>query len=102
MPKVPLPAANDGFWSKPGIDMLVTAYTDYSSSPRIVPGQPTGEGQPFFRALFVGGAGNVEVKTLLGVNVTFTGVVAGSILPICAVQVVNDGTTTATNIVEIF
>lgn len=50
------------------------------------------------RALFVGGAGNVAVKTVGGTTLTFTGVVAGSILPVRCVQVLSTGTT-ATNIV---
>lgn len=47
------------------------------------------------RALFIGVAGNVTVKTIMGTSVTFIGVQAGTILPI-QVNVVNttaNGTT---------
>lgn len=53
---------------------------------------------PPLDALFVGGAGNVAVKTAAGTTLTFTGVVAGSILPIACIQV-RETSTTATNIV---
>lgn len=49
------------------------------------------------RWLFVGGAGAIRVKTVGGDTVTLTGVIAGSVLPIRAVQVLATGTT-ATNI----
>ena len=53
------------------------------------------------RALFIGGAGNVKIKTPRGDTVTFTGVVAGSILPVNA-KIVYSADTTATNIVAIY
>lgn len=53
------------------------------------------------QALFVGGAGNVAVVTVGGETVTFTGVIAGSILPVRVVQVLATGTT-ATNIAAIW
>jgi len=53
------------------------------------------------RALFVGGAGNVEVIMAGGETVVFTGVVAGSILPI-RVSRVKAGSTTATNIMALW
>jgi hypothetical protein len=49
------------------------------------------------RGLFVGGAGNIAVVMLGGQAVTFTGVVAGSVLPIRVTRVKFTGTT-ATNI----
>lgn len=49
-----------------------------------------------FRALFVGGAGNVAVTMKGGGDVTFTGVAAGTVLPISASMIKNSGTT-ATN-----
>ena len=52
------------------------------------------------RALYVGGAGNVVVL-IGGSAVTFTGVQAGSILPICVTRV-NSTNTTATNIVALY
>lgn len=50
------------------------------------------------RALFVGGAGAVCVITANGETVTFTGVVAGTVLPMRVSRVKSTGTT-ATNIV---
>jgi len=53
------------------------------------------------KALFVGGAGNVAVIMQGGAAVTFTGVLAGQILPIRVSQVKATGTT-ATNIVALW
>lgn len=53
------------------------------------------------QALFVGGAGNVAVLTVGGETVTFTGVIAGSILPVRVTKVLAAGTT-ATNITAIW
>jgi len=53
------------------------------------------------RGLFVGGAGNISVLMSGGTSVTFTGVVAGSILPI-RVNRVNATSTTATDIVSLY
>ena len=50
------------------------------------------------RALFIGGAGALAVITALGETVTFTGVVAGTVLPLRVSRVKSTGTT-ATNIV---
>lgn len=52
------------------------------------------------RALFVGGAGNISALMADGVACTFTGVAAGSVLPI-RVRRVNSTNTTATNIVAL-
>jgi hypothetical protein len=52
------------------------------------------------KALFVGGAGNVVAINEFGVAITFTGVLAGSILPIQTIRVHATGTT-ATNIVAL-
>jgi hypothetical protein len=49
------------------------------------------------RALYVGGAGDVVIRTMAGTDVTLVGVVAGSVLPIAAKQV--RVATTATSIV---
>jgi hypothetical protein len=49
------------------------------------------------RALYVGGAGNLVVTMTSGAVVTFTGVAAGSILPISVKRVAN--ATTATSII---
>lgn len=53
-----------------------------------------------FRALFVGGAGNVKLTTAAGNTLTITGVTAGSVLPIEGTRVWN-GSTTATNMVAL-
>jgi hypothetical protein len=44
-------------------------------------------------ALYVGGAGNVAVKTEDGTTLTFTGAQAGGILPVRVIQVLATGTT---------
>jgi len=49
----------------------------------------------------VGGAGNIKVDTLGGDTVTFTGVLAGSILPVRILKVYSTDTT-ATNIVAVY
>lgn len=54
---------------------------------------------PPLRSLFVGGAGNVTITGLDGVDAVFTGVTAGSILPVCCTKV--KAATTATNITGI-
>ena len=46
-----------------------------------------------FRALWVGGAGNVAVRTRNGQTVTFEGVAAGTILPIQGDRVMSTNTT---------
>lgn len=53
------------------------------------------------RALYVGGAGNIAVVMSGGGTVTFSGIAAGSILPI-RVDRVNSTSTTATNIVALY
>jgi hypothetical protein len=53
------------------------------------------------RALFVGGGGDIKVDTLGGDTVTFTGVVAGSILPVRVLKVYSTGTD-ATDIVAVY
>lgn len=53
------------------------------------------------KAIFVGGAGNLAVKDDNGTAVTFTGIVAGSILPI-STDTINSTNTTATNICALF
>lgn len=58
--------------------------------------------RPATRALYVGGAGNVKVDMSgTGTAVTFTGVLAGSILPI-RVDRVYSTDTTATAIVALY
>lgn len=50
--------------------------------------------------IYVGGAGDVEVKTEKGSTVTFYGVPAGFIVPCVCIQV--RAATTATNITRVF
>jgi len=52
------------------------------------------------RALYVGGAGDVRLTTLLGTTITFYGLQTGSILPLQIKQVVS-ASTTATLLVGI-
>jgi len=53
------------------------------------------------RALWVGGAGNVSLITIGGDTVTFTGVPAGTLLPVRAARV-RSTSTTATAIVALW
>jgi hypothetical protein len=53
------------------------------------------------RALYVGGAGNLVVTMQGGGNVTFTGVPAGTVLPIRVTHVLSTSTT-ATSIVNLY
>ncbi|NNU70432.1 hypothetical protein G9X67_34845 [Rhizobium sp. WYCCWR 11152] len=52
------------------------------------------------RAVFVGGAGNVVAVSADGTEVTFTGVLAGTVLPIRTVRI--DDTSTATAMVALW
>lgn len=53
------------------------------------------------RAIYVGTAGNLKIKTALGNDVTFPNVQDGSIIPCRALQVYATGTT-ADNIVALY
>lgn len=53
------------------------------------------------RGLYIGGAGNVRVEMSLGNVVTFSGILAGTILPIQVVKVYATDTT-ATSIVALY
>ena len=53
------------------------------------------------RAIYVGGAGNVVAVRHDGTTVTFTGVQAGTVLPV-ACRRINSTSTTATSIVALF
>lgn len=59
-------------------------------------GDDTNDLATFTRALYVGGAGNIKVTTAGGSTVTFTGVTAGSILPIRVKRFWSTGTTATT------
>lgn len=52
------------------------------------------------RGIYIGGDGNLSIITLAGTTVTFANLVAGTIVPIRAVQIRATGTT-ATNIVAL-
>jgi hypothetical protein len=56
---------------------------------------------PPTRAIYVGGAGDLRVRGVCGLAVTFPSVPAGTIIPISADQVLATGTT-ATDIVGMF
>lgn len=61
---------------------------------------PVTVGQGFSpSAIYVGGAGDVTVTTAGGQSVTFSGVAAGSVIP---VLVINVTAATATNMVRVF
>jgi len=51
-----------------------------------------------YRALYVGGAGDIKLVTINGNTITFTAVPAGTILPVGCTQIFSTGTT-ATNLV---
>jgi len=51
--------------------------------------------------LYIGGAGDLRVLTAGGDDVTFTGVLAGTFLPVQVVRVFN-ATTTATNLLALW
>ena len=53
------------------------------------------------RGFYIGGAGALALTTLEGQDVTFSGLAAGSILPVQAMAALNSGTT-ATNVVALF
>ena len=55
----------------------------------------------FPRAIYVGGAGNVKVITLGGDTVTFSGVLAGTVIPVRVKRVFSTDTT-ATNLIGIY
>lgn len=52
------------------------------------------------RAVYVGGAGNVVAVSADGTEVTFTGVLAGTVLPIRTVRI--DDSSTATSMVALW
>lgn len=51
--------------------------------------------------VYVGAGGNVKITTAQGDDVTFTGLLAGSVIPVQAIRVWSTGTT-ATNMVRIY
>jgi|DEB0MinimDraft_6_1074348.scaffolds.fasta_scaffold47412_2 hypothetical protein len=53
------------------------------------------------RAIYVGGAGNVKVTTIGGDTVTFSGALAGTIIPVRVTRVFSTDTT-ATNLLGLY
>lgn len=56
---------------------------------------------PVTQALYIGGAGNLRVLTANGEDVTFNGVLAGTIYPLAVTRIWATNTT-ATNIVRLY
>ena len=86
-------AGNLGQWhsewiTAPGVD----AYA-------VTPSDSTNFSAPF-RGVYVGGSGNIVIVTLGGNAVTFVGVAAGIILPVCGIRI-NNTNTTATSMVAL-
>ena len=83
------------------------AKTNYSPTFPMYPGDAAvvtpSDSVPFITpsVVFVGGGGTVRVLTAQGSDVTFVGVLAGSVLPVQVLRVYAS-TTTATNMVRIF
>ena len=55
----------------------------------------------FPRAIYVGGAGNIKVTTIGGDTVTFSGALAGTIIPVRVTRVFSTDTT-ATNLLGLY
>jgi hypothetical protein len=72
--------------ARDGVEITISDATVYN-----------GDNGGVLSALYVGGVGDVEVRTVGGTTLTFTAVPAGTILPIRCDQV--RAATTATNIV---
>lgn len=66
----------------------------------VTPSDATDQTQQF-RALYIGGAGNVAIVSATGAVVTFVGLAAGTILPVSGIRV-NSTNTTATSIVALY
>lgn len=75
-------------------------YASASDAAAVTPSDSTGYGR-VARGLYVGGAGNVVVLMESGNAVTFTGVPAGTILPLRHTRV-NSTNTTATTMTALF
>ncbi|MBU9261982.1 spike base protein, RCAP_Rcc01079 family [Burkholderia multivorans] len=70
--------------------MQTGPYSTYSTAAAITPSDTAAQ---TYRAIYVGGAGNVAVKTTGGNTVTFTAPPVGSIIPVEVQQVLATGTT---------
>lgn len=60
----------------------------------VTPNDSTNLSQP--SVIYVGGAGNVKVRTAQGTDVTFTGVLGGTVIPVQVIRVWSTGTTATT------
>lgn len=84
---------------------MTAQYTPASSNTAVyaaavTPSDTTLQTVPF-RALWIGGAGNVSIQMADGTAVLFSGVAAGYMLPVGGVRV-NATSTTATLIVAVY
>lgn len=70
--------------------MQTGPYSTYSSAKAITPSDTAPQ---TYRAIYVGGAGNVSVVTSGGDTATFTAPPVGSIIPVEVKQVLATGTT---------
>ena len=70
--------------------MQTGPFSTYSSAKAITPSDTAAQ---TYRAIYVGGAGNVAVKTTGGDTVTFTAPPVGTIIPVEVQQVLATGTT---------
>ncbi|PXX41093.1 MULTISPECIES: hypothetical protein [Burkholderia] len=70
--------------------MQTGPYSIYSTAAAITPSDTAAQ---TYRAIYVGGAGNVAVKTTGGNTVTFTAPPVGTILPVEVQLVLATGTT---------
>jgi hypothetical protein len=82
-------------------DIASGAATEPASSAAVVTPSDSTSLTFVTRSVFVGGAGNLNVIMRDGSTVLFTGVLAGSMLPIRVQQVLSTSTT-ATNIVALW
>ena len=60
----------------------------------VTPNDSTNLSQP--SVIYVGGSGNVKVRTAQGTDVTFTGVLGGTVIPVQVIRVWSTGTTATT------
>ena len=76
-------------------DATVSAYDAEAVTP-----SDTGDIRPT-RGLYIGGDGDLKVDMALGSTVTFSGLLAGTILPVQVVRVYSTDTT-ATNVLALY
>ena len=72
----------------------------YDNAVAITPHDSTNFAEGICRGVYVGGSGNI-VAIVAGTAITFTGVVAGTIIPVKASRV-NSTSTTASNLVALY